>query len=77
LVLSSAVKLVVVGTLLGVAGALGVARWSASQFFGVSAMDPLTYASVAALILVTAVIATWQPAQSASRIDPAVTLRAD
>jgi putative ABC transport system permease protein len=77
LVLSSAVKLVVVGTLLGVAGALGVARWSASQFFGVSAMDPLTYVSVAALILVTAVIATWQPAQSASRIDPAVTLRAD
>jgi putative ABC transport system permease protein len=77
LVLSSALTLVVIGTLLGVAGALGVARWSASQFFGVSAMDPLTYVSVAALILVTAVIATWQPARSASRIDPAVTLRAE
>jgi ABC-type antimicrobial peptide transport system permease subunit len=77
LVMASAVKLVVAGTVLGIAGALVLARWTSSQFYGVSPTDPLTYLGVAAAILVTAVIATWQPARQAARIDPALTLRTE
>ena len=77
LIMTSAVRLVVAGTLAGIAGAIAVSRWTASQFYGVSTTDPLMYAAIAAAIVVTAIIATWQPARSAARIDPAVTLRAE
>jgi len=77
LVVTSALQLVAIGTVIGIAGALLLARWTSSQFYGVSATDPATYLAVAATILVTALLATWQPARQAARVDPAVTLRAD
>jgi len=77
LVMTSAARLVVAGTLAGVAGALAASRWTASQFFEVSAMDPVTYVAVAAAILVTALVATWHPARQAAGIDPALTLRSE
>jgi predicted permease len=77
LVMTSAVRLGVVGSALGIAGALLVARWTSSQFYGVSATDPITHVTVAAGVLITAIVATWQPARQAARVDPAVTLRAE
>jgi predicted permease len=48
-----------------------------SYLYGLSPLDPLAYASVLALLGVTALAATFVPARRAFRVDPAVTLRED
>jgi len=48
-----------------------------SFLFGVGPMDPLTYAAVAALLAAMTLLATYLPAQRASRVDPVVALRAE
>jgi putative ABC transport system permease protein len=47
------------------------------MMFGLSATDPLTYASVAVLLIVVAIVASLLPARRASRIDPMTALRAE
>jgi putative ABC transport system permease protein len=54
---------------------LAVARVVATHLWDVSAYDPVTLSSVAALLLITGVVACWIPARRASRIDPLVALR--
>jgi ABC-type antimicrobial peptide transport system permease subunit len=77
LVLTNSARLVIIGAVLGLAGALLLSRWAASQFYGVSATDPATYILVGTTILATALLATWHPARQAARVDPAITLRAE
>lgn len=77
LILSSSLRLVVIGAVLGTLGAIGASRWIESEMFGLSSTDPATYAAVVGLVTVTAVLATWHPARQAARVDPAVTLRAE
>jgi putative ABC transport system permease protein len=67
--------------LTGIGLALGlVAAWLATRalqnlLYGVAATDPLTFASVAALLGIIALIACWAPARRASRVDPITVLR--
>src|SRR4029077_2466474 len=63
------------GIVLGVIASLAVARVIATQLWGVSAYDPVTLSSVAALLLITGIVACWVPARRASRVDPLVALR--
>jgi predicted permease len=62
---------------IGLAAAWGATRLLASQLFGVTATDPLTFAAVPLVLALTAFLACWFPARRASRIDPTVALRSD
>jgi putative ABC transport system permease protein len=75
--LLSSGRTLALGALLGVAGAAMMARTIESMLFGVSAVDPLTYAIVVFLVGISALVATLGPAVHAARVDPTVALRAD
>ncbi len=75
LVLGHGASMALVGVAIGIAAALGLTRLMASQLFGVSPHDPLTFAGVAVLLFVVAVAACYIPARRAMRVDPIVALR--
>jgi putative ABC transport system permease protein len=75
LVLRSGLALTVGGTVVGLAGAMALSRALAGLLFGVSALDPATYAGVAALLLLVAGVSAYLPSRGAARVDPLVTLR--
>lgn len=66
-----------IGVGLGVAGAAVVTRVLRAVLFDVSPTDPETMAAASALLLVTALAASWFPARRAARLDPASTLRSE
>jgi len=75
LVIRMGARLVVIGLALGLLASLGLSRLIASQLWGVSPRDPLTLTAVAAVLLVTGLVASWVPARRATRVDPLVALR--
>ena len=75
LVFGSSLRLIAAGAVLGVVAAILGAKYVSSLFYGVTIADPVTHLSVAALLTLTALVATWQPTRRAARIDPAITLR--
>ena len=75
LVLVDGMKLPVIGLTIGLAAAFGLTRVMEHLLFGVQTTDPVTFAGVAALLLVVALVACWLPARRAARIDPIVALR--
>jgi putative ABC transport system permease protein len=77
MVLRQGLRLALAGTMVGVAGAIGVTRWLESLLFGTTPTDPLTYAGAALLFMTVAAIASTLPAVRAATIDPAITLRAE
>jgi ABC-type antimicrobial peptide transport system permease subunit len=64
-----------VGALLGIAAAFGVSQLMADVLFGVSPIDPLTYATVLAILGATALAASVGPAIRSLRRDPLRSLR--
>jgi predicted permease len=66
-----------VGVVVGLLGAWLTSSVMTSLLFGVSATDPVTYASVALALSFVAGIASWLPAQRAAAVDPARALRQD
>lgn len=77
LVLRDAAAILVVGSLLGAAGALGLSRLVRSMLFEVSPADPAVFALAAAVLMIAGLAAGWLPARRASRIDPMAALRAE
>ena len=77
LVVRNGVRLVVIGLVIGTAGALVATRTMQAMLFGVAPKDPLTFVAVPVVLILTALVATWVPATYASRADPATALRAE
>jgi predicted permease len=75
LVLGQGTKMALTGAVLGMAASLALTRLMSKQLFGVSAHDPLTYASVAVLLMLVAIAACFVPARRAVRMDPMKSLR--
>lgn len=77
LVLRQGVAIAGVGIVVGVVGALGLARLTESLLYGVTPSDPLTFGVVAAVIATVAVVACLVPMRRAMRVDPLASIRAD
>jgi predicted permease len=77
LIFGSSLQPVVAGATLGVCSAAIAAKWAQSLLYGVSFTDPVSYVLVACVVMAGALVATWQPARRAARVDPIVTLRSE
>jgi predicted permease len=89
LVIWQGMKLVLLGLVVGTLGGYALTRLLASQYFasdtwqaqmaeqlyGVKGTDPLTFAAIALLLAVVALVACWLPARRAARVAPMVALR--
>jgi len=77
MIVRQGLSMALVGTAIGVAGAIALSRWIQSLLFGVTATDPATLAAVVTVLLAVAVVACSVPAWRATRVDPTSALRAE
>ncbi|MCC6202982.1 MAG: ABC transporter permease [Gammaproteobacteria bacterium] len=75
LILRQGMTLAASGIAIGLGGAAVATRALENLLYGITALDPLTYACVAALLFAVAAIACWIPALRAIRLDPLRALR--
>jgi ABC-type antimicrobial peptide transport system permease subunit len=77
LVLNQSLKMAAIGAGIGLLGAWAAQKLTAGLLFGISPVDPATFAGGAALLLAIAAVASAIPGARVLRIDPAQTLRRD
>ena len=75
MVLRMGLWLIAAGLAAGLAASFAVSKVLASELFGVSARDPLTFAAVSLVVAAAGAAACWFPALRATRIDPLIALR--
>jgi predicted permease len=75
LVIRQGVAPLVLGTVLGLGGALALTRYIKTLLYEVSPYDPLTLAAVVVLLAAVALVACYAPARRATKVDPLVALR--
>ena len=75
MIVGQSFRTVLIGVVLGVAGAFASSRLLTSLLFEVRAADPLTFSAVAALLSLVAIAAAWLPARRAAQLDPSHALR--
>jgi predicted permease len=75
LVVKQGLVLALCGVGLGLVLAVAFSRLVSSLLFGIQATDPLTFAAIALLLLMVALLASYIPARRAARIDPMISLR--
>ena len=74
-VLGLGLRLTGVGLAFGLVGALALTRALSSLLYGVHSTDAVTFTAVSLLLIVVALLASYVPAQRATRVDPIVALR--
>ena len=77
LIVTEVLTLAVAGLVLGLGAALALSRSMASLLYDVSATDPATFAAIALVAILTALLASMIPALRAVRLDPVKALRAE
>jgi ABC-type antimicrobial peptide transport system permease subunit len=77
MVLGGAIRVLAIGIAAGVLAAALLTRALESMLYGVSALDPITFAAVPALIALVGIIAGAVPAARAARVDPLESMRAE
>lgn len=75
LVLGQSVGMLVLGTVIGLAGAFALTWLMQTLLFEVTPTDPLTYVSVIGILAVVALVACYIPARRATKVDPLIALR--
>jgi predicted permease len=75
LVLGQGLRMIVTGLVIGLIVSLALTRFMRNILFGVAATDAVTFAGVAILLCVVALLACYIPARRAMRVDPMVALR--
>jgi putative ABC transport system permease protein len=75
LILTQGLKLALLGVGIGLLAALALSRWMEALLFEVRPTDPLTFAVIAAVLVLVALFACWIPAWRAAKVDPLVALR--
>jgi predicted permease len=77
LVVRQGTLIAVAGIAIGILAALLLGRFAETLLYGVRSSDPITYASVSAVLAAVAIGATLVPARRATRVDPSAALRSD
>jgi len=77
LVLRQGLRMALIGAAIGLAGVWAAQRLLNGLLFGISAVDPMTFAGAALFLMAVVIVACWAPAWRAARVDPCIALRAD
>jgi putative ABC transport system permease protein len=77
LVLSSGMKLAIIGVAIGIGGALALSSYLEAMLFDIGRFDTPSYIATAAVLLGVSALACYVPARRAMRVDPLVALRAE
>jgi putative ABC transport system permease protein len=75
LVFGQSLGMLLIGIVIGLAGAFALTRLMRTLLFEITATDPLTYVSVIGLLTVVALLACYIPARRAAKVDPLIALR--
>jgi putative ABC transport system permease protein len=77
MILGQGMRLAIIGVVIGLAAAFGLARLIATLLYGVTARDPLVFLLVPTVLTAVALIGVWLPARRAVGVDPVIALRAE
>jgi putative ABC transport system permease protein len=75
MVIRQGLNLLLMGLIIGIAGAMALTRFLTSLLYGVTPTDPLTFVAVSVILIAVALAACYIPARRAAKVDPIVALR--
>jgi putative ABC transport system permease protein len=75
MILGHGMKLTLIGIAVGLVGAFALTRLMATMLFGVEPTDATTFASIAVLLIVIALLACYLPGRRATKVEPTISLR--